>query len=370
MPDPPSPFRFHDNREKFLLFATTCSEKQATARRVALEFEHLQPRPPALRVFQAGSGEGTLLNRVVRHLHHQRPTVPFLVVIKEPSAAFIRLAVRNLADRFSEHPDLVLVFTNARYATPLTGDKTSPGALDPSRWRAVALAGTGAHGFESQINTALDFVQQTWSGPHGSPPARPGALVLYRADHEYALDAVVPRVGDSPATYDLIIASHPFRSRLPAEIKARGVLAPLAMQLAPHGRMLTIQSTGRDPGMKIINALWPGEQPFPTPRPILVDALRNALGDAASGFDCADSATRDAEFRFHLQLNPEDVETSIGTSTLLAAWNAATYVAQMDEARVTEAISKGKYLDATRKVLEAHRELWFSNECFVVSRLG
>ena len=33
------PFRFYDNREKYLLFTTTCSEKQETARRIGREFD-------------------------------------------------------------------------------------------------------------------------------------------------------------------------------------------------------------------------------------------------------------------------------------------------------------------------------------------
>ena len=70
------PFRFYDNREKYLMFTNTCSEKQETARRIGQEFEHLRPKPPALHVFQVGAGEGTLLSLVLRHLHHVWPSVP------------------------------------------------------------------------------------------------------------------------------------------------------------------------------------------------------------------------------------------------------------------------------------------------------
>jgi hypothetical protein len=75
-----------------------------------------------------------------------------------------------------------------------------------------------------------------------------------------------------------------------------------------------------------------------------------------------------SEYRFELQLNPEDIDSNIGTSTLLAAWNAATYVAQIDDSRVTEAMSGGRYMKATEEVLSKHKGLWFLNECFVVSR--
>ena len=65
------PFRFFDNREKYLLFVTTCSEKWVIAERVGMELKHLQPVPPALRVFDAGMGDATVLSQVMRQLHHR-----------------------------------------------------------------------------------------------------------------------------------------------------------------------------------------------------------------------------------------------------------------------------------------------------------
>ena len=42
------------------------------------------------------------------------------------------------------------------------------------------------------------------------------------------------------------------------------------------------------------------------------------------------------QFRYELHSLPEEATGSIGTSVLLAAWNAATYVAQIDESRSDE----------------------------------
>src|SRR4051812_48735383 len=41
-------FRFYDNRQKYLMFVTTCSEKQVVAQRVTMELGNLHPRPPAV----------------------------------------------------------------------------------------------------------------------------------------------------------------------------------------------------------------------------------------------------------------------------------------------------------------------------------
>ena len=83
---------------------------------------------------------------------------------------------------------------------------------------------------------------------------------------------------------------------------------------------------------------------------------------------CRDQADAAAEFRYHLQFAPDEVGSNIGTSTLLAAWNAAIYVAQIEDQRLTEAMTHSDYLEATRKVLAKHDGLWFNNECFVVTR--
>src|ERR1039458_7261784 len=53
-------FRFFDNRQKYLMFVNTCSEKGVVAQRVAMELANIHPRPPAVRVFDAGVGDGTV----------------------------------------------------------------------------------------------------------------------------------------------------------------------------------------------------------------------------------------------------------------------------------------------------------------------
>ena len=74
---PEKNFRFFDNRQKYLLFVNTCSEKEVVARRVDMELAHLHPEPPAVRVFDAGMGDGTVLTRVMREMHRRFPTLPF-----------------------------------------------------------------------------------------------------------------------------------------------------------------------------------------------------------------------------------------------------------------------------------------------------
>ncbi len=58
----------------------------------------------------------------------------------------------------------------------------------------------------------------------------------------------------------------------------------------------------------------------------------------------------------------------VSSSTILAAWNAAVYVSQIDDRQTSEAMSSARYLEATREVLERHGGMWFIDEAFVITR--
>ena len=367
------PFRFFDNREKYLLFVTTCSEKWAIGQRIGAELEALRPEPPALRVFDAGTGDGTVMASVLRQLHGHFPTVPFLVVGKEISLEDVRLTLEKLPDRFSEHPQTVVVLTNLNYREAPWLRPGANSAQPRVNWREVALEGHTAHEFDRQIAALRPTLADWWkvrtSSSTGNPVyVEPSVIVLYRSDHRFTLDAVIPRPDAPIAGYDLVIAAQPFRARHAPERKVRLVLEPLAAALTKDGRMITIQSTGQDPGMEIIRRIWPGEEPFQTPGPVLVQALRSRLQADFPERDFSIDSESLSFFRYSLHVMPNEVTENIGTSTRLAAWNAAVYVAQIDDDRVTRAMSDGAYLDATAEVVARHGGLWFVDESFVVVR--
>ena len=70
----------------------------------------------------------------------------------------------------------------------------------------------------------------------------------------------------------------------------------------------------------------------------------------------------------HNQDNMESTLCQVYNPPLLAAWNAATYVAQIDDEQLREAMSSSDYLDATWDVLKKHSGLWFTDESFIVAR--
>ncbi len=91
-------------------------------------------------------------------------------------------------------------------------------------------------------------------------------------------------------------------------------------------------------------------------RPTQRDLEYNANSDARS------------VFRYDMHTLPNKLAGAIGTSTLFAAWNAAIYVAQIEDERLSDVVKDGRYIDATAEVLRKHGGLWFNDETYVISR--
>ena len=213
------PFRFYDNRQKYLAFVNTCNEKSAVAARAAQELKQLHPSPPCLRMFDAGMGDATVLSRLMRSTHRQFPTVPLLVVAKEISLEDVRLGLEKMPDRFAEHSHTVLVITNLNYAEAprlMPHDVHAAAALN---WQTVRLTGNSAHEYEEQIETLGPLLSYGWqtkpSAKSGNPVyERPSVLVIYRDDHKFVLENVIPKPGQPLGNYDLIVASQPWRAHV------------------------------------------------------------------------------------------------------------------------------------------------------------
>jgi hypothetical protein len=358
------------------MFVNTSSEKRTIASRIDLELANIHPRPPAIRLFDAGVGDGTVLTHVMRAMHRRYELMPFYIVGKEISLENVRLALEKMSDRFVEHPATVLVMTNLKYAEAPWLTPTSVSAATSMVWHELALVGSCAAEFEVQIAALQAFLAEHWrarvSKKSGNPIyEKPVVLILYRENCGFLLDQVRPRRGVGKADYDLVIASQPYRARASVEFKASRVVAPLARALAPAGRLIGIHSIGGDPGLELVRRVWPDESPFETSRHDLLKASKLKLGRHGRDLNFNAYSNARSLFRYDMYTLPDEIGssgTAIGTSTLLAAWNAATYVAQIEDERLNQAMRDTVYLDATRDVLKQHGGLWFWDESYVISR--
>src|SRR5262245_45826264 len=309
------PFRFYDNRQKYLAFVNTTNEKWKVAERATRELALLKPRPPALRLFDAGMGDATVLSHLMRAMHRRFPIMPFFIVGKEISLEDVRLSLDKLPDRFIEHPASVIVITNLYYAEApwlRPRDVKHAAALN---WREVALEGSSSYEYGEQLRGIDPLLVEGWqvkaSEKTGNPMyVRPSVLVIYRKDHSFLLDSVIPKPGQVDGNYDLVIASQPWRARMSAQFKVSKVLAPLVRSLGPAGRLLAVQSCGNDPALEMVHEVWPDEAPFKVNRHELIKVLRQELGRDARNFNFGSGSDAKSIFRYELHKLPCAVKQS------------------------------------------------------------
>ena len=366
-------FRFFDNRQKYLLFVSTCSEKEVISKRIGMELGHIKPKPPAIRIFDAGMGDGTVLAGVMREMHHRYPTMPFYISGKEISLEDVRICLSKMSDRLFEHPASVLVFTNLFYSEAPWLKPKSMASSNSMVWKEVALQGGSSHEFAEQLNELRGFLDENWQAGHspktGNPIyERPTVLIIYREDHKFLLSDVIPKQDVKKADYDLVLASQPYRLRVSSEVKSRNVLLPLVRSLGRGGRIIGIHSSGDDPGHQILKEIWPNDNPFVSDRHSLLKAVKNELGSDARHYNIKANSDNRSIFKYTMHSLPSELEASIGTSTLFAAWNAATYVGQIDEQRLEAAMKTVDYLSITQKALKKYGGLWFNDESYTISR--
>ena len=293
-------FRFYDNRQKYLLFVNTCSEKWVVADRVGAR----AGQPPSA---PAGGAPVRCRRRrrhraVARDARDARPLPDHAVLYRRQGDQ-----PRGRAARAGEDARPFLRASGDRagddQSWPMPRRLGCTPQFDRRRrraWSGTKSRSTGAprHDFEQQITELQPFLAQNWrarASPKTGNPVyeKPVVLVIYRDDHRFLLDPVMPRRGAVRADYDLVIASQPYRARAGVEFKASRVIAPLARALGPGGRLLGIHCHGGDPGLEIIQKVWPGENPFTTDRHQLLAAVKTALGKAARNISFnADARTR------------------------------------------------------------------------------
>ena len=121
-------------------------------------------------------------------------------------------------------------------------------------------------------------------------------------------------------------------------------------------------------GWRSSREFWPNDNPFVHSRHDLLKEVKHELGTAGRDLNFNAYSDQRSLFRYDMHTLPSEISSSIGTSTLLAAWNAAIYVAQVEDDRLSDVNSDRRYIEATRDILQKHGGLWFYDESFVISR--
>ena len=161
----------------------------------------------------------------------------------------------------------------------------------------------------------------------------------------------------------MIIASQPYRSRISVQKKVDYVVKPMIQALAPDGKLILVHAMVNDSGMEIIQKIWPDENPFPSLTSDIIDYLKKILDvDLLSKLKFHSPET----LRYNLRALPNEIENSISTSLIFSAWNALTYVGQINNENVMEAEQDGRYVQYIQEIIKKYSGLWFNDELLVI----
>ncbi|MEX0283218.1 MAG: hypothetical protein AB3N23_01260 [Paracoccaceae bacterium] len=366
----PGSFAFHEQRQRFHVFANTTSESWVVADRVASELADIAPGPDGFRLLYTPMDNGIILTRTLRALHALHPDVPVLVVMKGRGLEDLRNTMGRLVDRLAEHPLSVFVMTNMYLSEAVDLTKRSDDSPEQVVWRDVPLTGTQSYDFQGQVADLYGDLSSEWlihRGENAQPVyAVPSVVTIYRKDQARALSAILPKPGDPALRYNYALLNHPYLHSHTMTFRLDHVLQPVFHRLADNGRMTVVQAHGNDPAHEIVARLWPDETPVIS-RYDIIRELRRVL--AGEEFSVAGLTDTNALFRFDMHTLPVIEGQNLGAQSLSAAFNNAVYFAQVREELAQDAIREGRqYLDVTEDVLRKNSGLWFVNEAFSVTR--
>ncbi len=364
-------FRFFDNRQKYLLFVTTTNEKNKIADALKPIIHKLKPKYPALKVFDAGMGDGSLLMSIMRQCHQKMPHIPMLISTKEISLEDVRLGLEKLPDRFVEHKNTVFVITNLNYVESTSLRSNNKMKQKKMNWKIVKLKGNSSLDFSDQLRKLNQgFLSKKWQierNPiNGNPTYKePSVIVIYRKDQEFSLKNIIPKKNNGKNNFDLIIASQPYRSRISVEKKVRYVIDPMIKSLNKKGKLAVIHACGNDPANQIIKKIWPKEKPFPSLYKSILEYIKrntdkNLLRDL--------KFKKKTNIRYVLRALPNEISGGIATSLIFSAWNAAIYVNQISDKQILSAEKKKNYQKIVQQIVNKNKGLYFNNELFVIER--
>lgn len=369
-----SSLAFHEQRQRYLVFAGTTNEAAVVADRAAVEIRSLKPHQPGIRLFISPSDDGLAINRLLRYFHRASPGVPVLVVIRGRGLEELHSTMSLLIDRLVENPLTVLVFTNLYMREAVCLQKLSDDCPHDLVWRDISLRGSHSLDFQEQLEPLYPQLADEWQvhrGKSGQPVYdRPSVLVLYREDHRFMLEPLLPRP-DTGATlrFDYCLLNRPYLHSHPMGFRIEHVLLPVAEQLAEGGCVTVVQSAGDDPAHDIVRQVWPNADMDFVRRHEVIAELRRELGDRAREFTFKGMTDTGSLFRFDMHALPRITDQPLGALSLASAWNNAVYFAQVRDESVHQVMREGTaYLEAAREVIAHHDGLWFLNESFSFTR--
>ena len=318
---------FFDSRDKYLSFINSTNEKSKIAFEIATYLKKTKIKGDAFKIFDAGTGDGTIISTLLSAVHDKFPQDPIIVVGKEISIDDINALLSYLGYRFYEHKNLVFCITNVSYQDIYNQN------FDNCKFLKKELIGNSSFSFNQQLMGMNDVIKKNWELKEDSAstilkPKQKSFMAIYRKDQKISLNHLIPKkLQDIPKLYDFVIASQAFRLRSPYQRTLKLVLLPLLRMLDKKGQLFFIYSSGNDFTKKILNQFFPKISPFQYSDPkAFISHVSNNINDFKKKYKVSVSSLLFSFLNISLSSTKK-----FSPMNSLGLWNAITYVGQISE---------------------------------------
>ena len=318
---------FFDSRDKYLSFVNSTNEKSRIAFQLAKYLKNSKITKDAFRIFDAGTGDGSVICTLLSAVHDKFPEDPIIVVGKEISIDDINSLLNYLGYRFFEHKNLVFCITNASYR------EINDNRFTDCKLIKKELVGNSSFSFNQQLMNMGEVIRKNWDIKEDTSstilrPRQKTLMVIYRRDQKIALKHLIPSKLESiPKFYDYIIASQAFRLRSPYDRTLKLVLIPLLKMLDVKGQLFFIYSSGNDFSKKLLKLFFPKINPYQFSDPKkFVESLNKKIPHFRKKFKVSTSS-----FLFSFINLSLSSKKKFSPMNSLGLWNAITYVGQISE---------------------------------------
>ena len=345
---------FFDSRDKYLSFVNSTNEKSKIAFYLFKKIEKISTRSPIFNVFDAGTGEGTIISTFLSGLHKYLPNKPIFVVGKEISIDDINVLLSFLGDRFAEHKTLIFNITNCSYKD--LNNSTS----DKVKFEKLELVGKKGIDFTKILMSLSPYVRKNWklsfNNKNGSiKPKSKIFLTIYRKDQKKKLKDFIPRnISEIPKKYDFIIASQCFKLRSPLTQTVKNVIKPLLSLLNFKGKMFLIYSSGKDFTGSFLKYYYPrnGFYKNSEPKKLISQIKKNIEKDKFK------IKLEKLKYTFNnLSINLKE----FSLNNIFSVWNAINYVGQVSEIEQKKASFTKKNINILQKRLSKLKNIYFED---------
>ena len=338
---------FSDSSEALSGFSGVTDEKPAIATRVFQTIQRIDPK----RILDAGGGDGSVLGGTLKADYDLLRRSPRYVLVKEYEIENVLKELETLPAHFEALPDLVWEITNSYFSRISQRPQGTP------RPRLEGKLNNNSSFRDRLFDPVLQkSLKLDWQ-------AKDAVLLIYHEDHKSVRDRIIPPQGNPEANFDLIIASHSYRTNSEPEDKAGKVIVPLVDALGPGGVMVVVHPHTEGPAYKVAGEIWDFKL-FPHTNEQLFDVVGRQLTGKGIKFEI----TPDLKpLPYSMISLPSDGE--ISAQAVQTIFETLAYAFQIANDQVQKALRSGVHEEPIRRLVSEHPDgKWFSNFVYEISR--